>query len=235
VNTSSNIVLLPLFVLTEAGQILNILRRPINLSGTTNSCSRVQLEREGTSMLSSASRRPSEEERPVSLDCVDRIQKLNVNKACLEESADDCIYIEHDVVQKKNGLGDHRPSIVDNLDDQSIEQNEVAAEKVESKASPHIKRGPSKCFGKRSIKPFKSPQINGALVATQRLPIKYLSLDFQIDVPSRLRRKVTIPDEFNSLASYQSIMSSAIIEELNFIVSTLKSLHNILLFLFFLC
>ena len=189
-------------------------------------------------MLSSASRRPSEEERPVSLDCIDRIQKLNVNKACLEDSADDCIYIEHNVVQKKNGLGDHRPSIVDNLDDQfdnSIEQNEVAAEKVESKASPHTKRGPSKCFGKRSIKPFKSPQINGALVATQRLPNKYLSLDFQIDVPSRFRRKVTIPDKFNSLASYQSIMLSAIIEELNFIVSTLKSLHNILLFLSFLC
>ena len=168
-------------------QILNKMKRPEDLSGTTNSGSREQLEREGISMI-----------------------------------------------QQKNELSDHRPSIVDNFDDETgtfMEQNEIAAEKSERKASPHTKRGPSKCFEERSIRPFRSPQTTGALVATQSLSSKYLSLDFQVDVPAVIRRRVMIPDEFISLDSYQRIMTSAITEELNFIVSTLKSHLN----MFFSC
>lgn len=84
-NTSSNKVLWPLFGLIVARQILNSLKRPENLSGTSNSCSHEQLEREGTSLLSSVSRRPFEE------DCVDHIEKLYVDKACPEECSDDRI------------------------------------------------------------------------------------------------------------------------------------------------
>ncbi|KAG0568170.1 hypothetical protein M758_7G188500 [Ceratodon purpureus] len=69
----------------DSRQILNSLKRPENLSGTSNSCSHEQLEREGTSLLSSVSRRPFEE------DCVDHIEKLYVDKACPEECSDDRI------------------------------------------------------------------------------------------------------------------------------------------------
>lgn len=151
--TSSNVVLWPLFVLIVGGQIMNSLKRPVNSfsresSSTANSCTREPVEREGTSMLSSTSRHRYEEERSATLDCVDRIQKLNVGKACPEPFDDDCIYIEHNVIQEKNRLGNYRPGSVINLDDQCdvvVEQYVLAVEKVESEASLHTRRGFTKC------------------------------------------------------------------------------------------
>lgn len=154
VSSYSNVELWPLFVLIVGGQIMNSLKRPVNSfsresSSTANSCTREPVEREGTSMLSSTSRRRYEEERSTTLDCVDRIQKLNVGKACPESFDDDCIYIEHDVKQRKNRLGNNNPGSIINLDDQFdvvVEQYEVAAEKVESDASLlHTRKGFTKC------------------------------------------------------------------------------------------
>lgn len=133
-------------------QVINSLKRPVNSfsresSTAANFSIREPVEREGTTMLSSTSWRRDEEQRSASLGGIEgKIQNLSVGKACPVSFDDDCIYIEHEVIQQKNRLGNNRPGSVINLDDQFavvMEQQGLAA--VQSEASPQTGKGFSKC------------------------------------------------------------------------------------------